>query len=95
MNIGEIDSRNTAVFKALSEINRLGLSGLSPSFDSYQTVAGINADNNANPDDPFFSCGTNRCEFGLRTAGLPVGTVTVFIRMPDSRVFQAAVTLVP
>jgi hypothetical protein len=54
----------------------------------------INADNNANPSDPFFSCGTNRCEFGLRTSGLPVGTVVIKIRMPDSRVFHAALTTI-
>jgi len=46
----------------------------------------------SNPDDPFFDCGTNRCEFGLRTIGFPVGTIVISIRMPDSRVFHVAVT---
>jgi hypothetical protein len=52
-------------------------------------------DSNSNPDDPFFDCGNNFCEFGLRTSGFPIGQVTVEIRMPDSRVFHAAVMLVP
>jgi hypothetical protein len=52
-------------------------------------------DSNSNPDDPFFDCGTNRCEFGLRTVGFPAGTITVSVRMPDSRVFHASITLVP
>jgi hypothetical protein len=52
-------------------------------------------DSNSNPDDPFFDCGTSRCEFGLRTSGFPVGTITVSVRMPDSRIFHASVTLVP
>jgi len=54
----------------------------------------INANNNDNPNDPLFDCGNNRCEFGLRTADLPPGTIVVSIKMPDSRVFHAAMTTV-
>ena len=49
-------------------------------------------DTNSNPDNPFFDCGSNRCEFGLRTIGFPIGTIVISVRMPDSRVFHAALT---
>jgi hypothetical protein len=60
-----------------------------------QPLEGINGDNGANPDDPFFLCGTSRCEYQLRTKQLPIGTYVISIAMPDTRVFQAGFTLVP
>lgn len=54
----------------------------------------INADNSSNPDNPFFDCSTNRCEYGLRSAGLPVGRYVISIKMADSRIFQAGFTIV-
>jgi len=59
-----------------------------------QPIESINANNNANPDDPFFDCGETRCEFGLRTVDLPLGTYVIGVRMADSRVFEAGFTLV-
>jgi hypothetical protein len=59
-----------------------------------QPLESINADNNSNPNDPFFACGESRCEFGLRTVDLPLGTYVIGIRMADSRVFVAGFTLV-
>ncbi|MEE8411296.1 MAG: hypothetical protein V3S47_02255 [Acidobacteriota bacterium] len=52
-------------------------------------------DSNSNPDDPLFDCGNNRCEFGLRTLGFPVGSIIIGIRMPDSRVYHVGLTTVP
>jgi hypothetical protein len=60
-----------------------------------QPLMNINADNNSNPDDPFFDCSTNRCEFGLRTEMLPDGTYVITIQLADSRVFQGGFTIVP
>jgi len=60
-----------------------------------QPLEGINGSNGANPSDPFFNCGGNRCEYELRTKQLPVGTYAISIAMPDTRVFQAGFTLVP
>ncbi|HXV74743.1 MAG TPA: hypothetical protein VD788_00360 [Candidatus Polarisedimenticolaceae bacterium] len=60
-----------------------------------QPLAAINADNGANPDNPFFVCGTNRCEFQLRTTDLPVGDLVIEVKLPDSRVFHAGFTLRP
>ena len=55
----------------------------------------INADNNSNPNDPQFVCGSNRCEFGLRTESLAPGDWTISVEMPDTRVFEAGITVVP
>jgi hypothetical protein len=55
----------------------------------------INADDNANPANPFFVCGSSRCEFELRTDGIPPGVYVIGLLMPDSRVFQAGFTLSP
>lgn len=60
-----------------------------------QSLDGINGDNNANPDDPFFHCGTNGCEYQFRTEQLVAGDYVISIRMPDTRVFQAGFTLKP
>ncbi len=38
---------------------------------------------------------TNQCEFKLRAKDLPVGAYVVSVRMPDSRVFQAGLTIRP
>ncbi len=59
-----------------------------------QPLESINANNNANPNDPFFECGENRCEFGLRTVDLPLGTYVIGIQMADLKVFEAGLTLV-
>jgi hypothetical protein len=47
----------------------------------------------ANPHNPFFDCGGNRCEYELRTRELPVGTYLIEILMPDSRVVVAGFTI--
>ena len=60
-----------------------------------QPRTNINGDNNSNPDDPLFVCGTSRCEYGLRTADLPAGIYVIGIKMPDSRVFEAGFTIDP
>jgi len=60
-----------------------------------QPLESINGDNGANPGDPFFNCGGNRCEYELRTRELPVGAYVISVLMPDSRVFQAGFTLRP
>lgn len=60
-----------------------------------QPLEGINGSNSANPSDPSFNCGGNRCEYELRTKQLPIGTYAISIAMPDTRVFQAGFTLVP
>ena len=60
-----------------------------------QALEGINGSNGANPGDPFFNCGGNRCEYELRTKQLPTGTYVISFAMPDTRVFQAGFTLVP
>jgi hypothetical protein len=77
-----------ANLKASPEIVALTEATLGP-----QSLAGINDGSNANPDDPFFSCGSTGCEFQLRTEQLPPGTYTLGIRMPDSRVFEGAFVL--
>jgi hypothetical protein len=60
-----------------------------------QPLTSINGANGANPSDPFFLCGTSRCEYQLRTKDLPAGAYVISIKMPDSRVFQAGFTVVP
>jgi hypothetical protein len=60
-----------------------------------QSLDGINGSNSANPSDPFFNCGGNRCEYELRTKQLPIGTYVISFAMPDTRVFEAGFTLVP
>jgi len=60
-----------------------------------QPLVNINADNNANPSNPFFACGTSRCEYQLRTKDMPLGVYVIGIKMPDSRVFQAGFTVTP
>jgi hypothetical protein len=60
-----------------------------------QSLETINADNNANPANPFFVCGASRCEFELRTDGIPPGVYVISLLMPDSRVFQAGFTISP
>ena len=53
----------------------------------------INGGDNANPDDPFFVCGSSRCEYELRTRGLEIGDHIITIRMPDSRSYHAGFTI--
>jgi len=60
-----------------------------------QSLLGINGDNNANPDDPFFSCGSSSCDYQFRTEQLEPGDYVISIQMPDTRVFQAGFTLRP
>ena len=60
-----------------------------------QSLEGINGDNNANPDDPSFSCGSSSCDYQFRTEHLEVGDYVMSIQMPDTRVFQAGFTLRP
>jgi hypothetical protein len=60
-----------------------------------QPLENINGSNSANPGDPFFNCGGNRCEYELRTKDLPIGTYVISVAMSDTRVFQAGFTLVP
>ena len=55
----------------------------------------INGANGANPADPRFSCGTNRCEYQLRTEDLLPDDYIVSIEMPDTRIFEAGFTVVP
>jgi len=82
----------------------LGSSGIDPSPEIValvhdtlgpQSLEGINGDNNANPDDPFFSCGSSSCDYQFRTEHLEVGDYVISIQMPDTRVFQAGFTLRP
>ncbi len=56
---------------------------------------GINGDNNANPNDPMFSCTDFVCEYQFRTDPLPIGKIIISVQMPDSRVFAAGVTILP
>ncbi len=58
-------------------------------------LVGINGKNNANPNDPQFSCSDVLCDYQFRTEDLPNGTFIVSIKMPDSRVFQAGFTVKP
>ena len=60
-----------------------------------QSLVSINGDNNANPDDPGFSCSTTGCDFQFRTEGLPVGRTIISVQMPDTRIFQAGFTINP
>jgi hypothetical protein len=60
-----------------------------------QSLLGINGDNNANPDNPMFSCSSTSCDFQFRTEELPVGTYIIGIQMPDTRVFKAGFTIRP
>jgi len=60
-----------------------------------QSLIGINGDNNANPDDPGFSCGSTTCDYQFRTEDLPVGTYVIGIKLPDSRIFEAGFTIRP
>jgi hypothetical protein len=60
-----------------------------------QPLTGINGQNNANPDDPGFSCTDTGCDYQFRTEVLPVGTYVIGIKMPDSRVFKAGFTISP
>jgi hypothetical protein len=60
-----------------------------------QSLLGINGDNNANPDNPLFSCSSTSCDFQFRTEQLPVGTYIIGVRMPDTRVFRAGLTVSP
>ena len=60
-----------------------------------QSLIGINGDNNANPDDPRFSCGSTACDYQFRTANLPLGRYIISVQMPDTRVFQAGFTINP
>jgi hypothetical protein len=82
----------------------LGSSGIDPSPEIValvhdtlgpQSLEGINGDNNANPDDPSFSCGSSSCDYQFRTEHLEVGDYVISIQMPDTRVFQAGFTLRP
>jgi hypothetical protein len=57
-------------------------------------LVNINGGDNANPDDPLFVCGSSRCEYELRTRDLDIGDHVIFVRMPDSRVYQAGFTIV-
>ena len=60
-----------------------------------QSLIGINGDNNANPDDPGFSCSDTACDYQFRTDNLPVGRYIIRVQMPDTRVFQAGLTISP
>jgi hypothetical protein len=60
-----------------------------------QSLLGINGDNNANPDNPAFSCSISSCDFQFRTEPLPVGTYVIGVQMPDTRVFRAGFTISP
>lgn len=60
-----------------------------------QSLLGINGDNNANPDNPAFSCSSSSCDFQFRTEQLPSGTYIIGVRMPDTRVFRAGFTIRP
>jgi hypothetical protein len=60
-----------------------------------QSLLGINGDNNANPDNPAFSCASASCDFQFRTEQLPVGTYIIGVQMPDTRVFRAGFTVSP
>ena len=60
-----------------------------------QSLLGINGDNNANPDNPLFSCSSTSCDFQFRTEQLPAGTYVIGIQMPDTRVFRAGFTISP
>jgi len=60
-----------------------------------QPLTGINGDNNANPDDPLFSCSSTGCDYQFRTAELPLGTYVITVKMPDGRRFQAGFTISP
>jgi len=60
-----------------------------------QSLLGINGDNNANPDNPLFSCTSTGCDYQFRTANLPLGRYIISVRMPDSRIFQAGFTISP
>lgn len=55
----------------------------------------INAGNNANPNDPFFDCGSQRCEFNLFTDNLVPGDYVIRVAMPDTRVYEAGITIRP
>jgi hypothetical protein len=57
------------------------------------SLQNINGADGANPDDPFFSCGSSRCEYQLRTRDLVPGDYVISVKMPDSRVFQAGFTI--
>jgi hypothetical protein len=59
------------------------------------SLLGINGDNNANPDNPAFSCSSSACDFEFRTAQLPVGTYIIGVQMPDTRIFRAGLTVSP
>ena len=58
-----------------------------------QSLLGINGDNNANPDNPLFSCSASSCDFQFRTEQLPSGTYIIGVQMPDTRVFRAGFTI--
>lgn len=60
-----------------------------------QSLLGINGDNNANPDNPAFSCSSSTCDFQFRTEHLPVGTYIIGVQLPDTRVFRAGFTISP
>ena len=60
-----------------------------------QSLLGINGDNNANPDNPLFSCSSTSCDFQFRTEQLPTGTYIIGVQMPDTRVFRAGFTISP
>jgi hypothetical protein len=60
-----------------------------------QSLAGINGDNNANPDDPEYICGSDTCDYQFRTEDLSPGTYVISVQMPDTRIFQAGLTIRP
>ncbi|TDI13767.1 MAG: hypothetical protein E2P04_02620 [Acidobacteria bacterium] len=60
-----------------------------------QSLQEINGRNNANPDDPLFSCSDTLCDYQFRTEKLPSGTYVISIQLPDSRVFDAGFTIGP
>jgi len=60
-----------------------------------QSLLGINGDNNANPDNPRFSCSSSACDFQFRTDQLPIGTYIIGVQMPDTRIFKAGFTISP
>ena len=61
-----------------------------------QPLENINGHDQANPNDPLFSCNAGAaaaCDYQLRTDNLPIGTYVISVRMPDARVFQAGFEL--
>jgi hypothetical protein len=60
-----------------------------------QSLLGANGDNNANPDDPGFSCNDSFCDYQFRTDLYPIGNYVVSIQMPNSIVLDACFTIGP